>query len=169
MKILSEHLESLRELYINQLRHMYSAETQIMEALPKLTKASLDPDLKSALETHLQETRAQAVRLEQILGRVEGSNKSQKNKGMAALLMEGDDIVTDATAPTVRDAAIIAAAQKVEHYEIAAYGTLRRYAEILGQTRDVSLLQETLQEEKHADELLSRIAGNANVRADRAA
>lgn len=169
MKILSEHLDSLRELYTNQLRQMYSAESQIIDALPKLIEAATVPELKSALQTHLQETRGHVARLEQILNRGEGEVKSKKNKGADALLTEGNDIVTDATNPAVRDAAIIGAAQKVEHYEIAAYGTLRRYAEILNQSQDTGLLQQTLQEEKHADEVLTSIADSANIKADRAA
>jgi len=169
MKILSEHLSSLRELYINQLRQMYSAESQITEALPKLIEAATAPELRAALETHLQETRGQVARVEQILNRTEGPVKSKTNKGIDALLTEGNDIVTDASNPAVRDAAIVGAAQKVEHYEIAAYGTLRRYAEILNQSQDVGLLQQTLQEEKHADEVLTSIADRANLEADRAA
>jgi ferritin-like metal-binding protein YciE len=169
MKILSEHLSSLRELYINQLRQMYSAESQITEALPKLIEAATAPELRAALETHLQETRGQVARVEQILNRTEGPVKSKTNKGIDALLTEGNDIVTDASNPAVRDAAIVGAAQKVEHYEIAAYGTLRRYAEILNQSQDVGLLQQTLQEEKHADEVLTIIADSANLEADRAA
>jgi len=169
MKILSEHLSSLRELYINQLRQMYSAESQITEALPKLIEAATAPELRAALETHLQETRGQVARVEQILNRTEGPVKSKTNKGIDALLTEGNDIVTDASNPAVRDAAIVGAAQKVEHYEIAAYGTLRRYAEILNQSQDVGLLQQTLQEEKHADEVLTIIADGANLEADRAA
>ncbi len=169
MKFLSEHLASLRELYINQLRQMHSAEAQITDALPKMIEAAAAPELKSALETHLQETRGQSARLEQILSRTDGGVKSKKNKGIDTLITEGNDVITDADNASVRDAAIIAAAQKVEHYEIAAYGTLRTYAEILNETQDASLLQQTLQEEKHADEVLTNIAGSANRAADRAA
>jgi ferritin-like metal-binding protein YciE len=169
MKILSEHLDSLRELYINQLRHLYSAETQITDALPKMIESATAPELKSALQTHLQETRGHVTRLDQILSRSQGAVKAKKNKGLDALITEGEDVITDTTDPAVRDAGIIAAAQKVEHYEIAAYGTLRRYAEILNETQDASLLQQTLQEEKHADEILTSIADTANRQADRAA
>jgi len=169
MKFLSEHLGSLRELYINQLRHMYSGETQITDALPKMIEAAAAPELKSALETHLQETRGQSARLEQILSRTDSGVKSMKNKGIDALIAGGEDVIKDADNVSVRDAAIIAAAQKIEHYEIAAYGTLRRYAEILNETQDASLLQQTLREEKHADEILTNIADSANRAADRAA
>ena len=169
MKILSEHLGSLRELYINQLRQLYSAESQIIEALPKMIEAATAPELKSALQAHLQETRGHVARLDQILSRSQGPVKPKKNKGLDALIVEGEDVVTDAKDPAVRDAGIIGAAQKVEHYEIAAYGTLRRYAEILNENQEASLLQQTLQEEKHADEVLTSIAETANREADRAA
>jgi len=169
MKILSEHLDSLRELYINQLRQLYSAETQITEALPKMIEAATAPELKAALQTHLQETRGHVTRLDQILSPSEGPVKPKKNKGLDALITEGNDVVTDATDPAVRDAGLIGAAQKIEHYEMAAYGTLRRYAEILNENQDAALLQQTLQEEKHADETLTSIAESANRQADRAA
>ena len=124
---------------------MYSGESQITDALPKMIEAAAAPELKSALETHLQETRGQSARLEQILSRTDSGVKSKKNKGIDALIAEGEDVVADADDVSVRDAAIIAAAKKVEHYEIAAYGTLRRYAEILNETQGASLLQQTLQ------------------------
>lgn len=148
---------------------MYSGESQITDALPKMIEAAAVPELKSALETHLQETRGQSARLEQILSRTDSGVKSKKNKGIDALIAEEEDVVADADDVSVRDAAIIAAAQKGEHYEIAAYGTLRRYAEILNETQDASLLQQTLQEEKHADEILTNIAERANRAADRVA
>ena len=148
---------------------MYSGESQITDAIPKMIEAAAAPELKSAMETHLQETRGQSARLEQILSRTDSGVKSKKNKGIDALIAEEEDVVADADDVSVRDAAIIAAAQKGEHYEIAAYGTLRRYAEILNETQDASLLQQTLQEEKHADEILSNIAERANRAADRAA
>ncbi|PYX37668.1 MAG: ferritin-like domain-containing protein [Acidobacteria bacterium] len=124
---------------------MYSGESQITDALPKMIEAAAAPESKSALETHLQETRGQSARLEQILSRTDSGVKSKKNKGIDALIAEEEDVVADADDVSVRDAAIIAAAKKVEHYEIAAYGTLRRYAEILNETQGASLLQQTLQ------------------------
>jgi ferritin-like metal-binding protein YciE len=169
MKILSEHLDSLRELYLNQLQYLHSAETQITEALPKMIDSAREPQLKQALEKHLQETRGHVTRLERILDRTEGSVKSKKNKGLDALITEGEDLVTDASNDAVRDAGIIGAAQKVEHYEIAAYGTVRRWAQILGETQDASLLEQTLQEEKNADQILTSIADSPNREADRAA
>jgi ferritin-like metal-binding protein YciE len=169
MKFFSANLDNLRKLYIDQLQQLYSAEDQITEALPKMVKASSDPQLKQALETHLQETRGHLSRLEQILQQGTGKVDSKKNKGIAALITEGEDVISDATDESVRDAGIIAAAQKVEHYEMAAYGTVRNFAEILGNMDQSELLEKTLEEEKHADAVLTQISDSANTRADRAA
>ena len=169
MKFFSANLDNLRKLYIDQLQQLYSAETQITEALPKMIKKSTEPELKQALDTHLQETRGHVARLEQILQRSTSKVDSKKNKGIAALITEGEDIITDATDDSVRDAGIIAAAQKVEHYEMAAYGTIRSFAEILGETEHANLLEKTLEEEKHADAVLTSISGKANTQAERAA
>ncbi len=169
MKFISANLDNLRKLYIDQLQHLHSAETQITKALPKMIEKSTDPQLKQALETHLQETRGHVTRLEQILRQCTGQVDSKKNKGMAALITEGDDLITDANDESVRDAGIIAAAQKVEHYEMAAYGTVRTFAEIIGETQQADLLDKTLDEEKHADSVLTQISDSANTRADKAA
>lgn len=169
MKFFSANLDSLRKLYIDQLKQLYSVEDQITEALPKMIKESHEPELKRALETHLEETRGHLTRLERILQQSAGGVESKKNKGIAALITEGEDVIKDATDDSVRDAGIIAAAQKVEHYEMAAYGTVRNFAEILGHTEHAELLDKTLDEEKHADAVLTRIADSANSRADRAA
>ena len=169
MKFMSANLESLRELYIDQLQHLHSAETQITDALPKMIEKATDPQLKRALDTHLQETRSHVTRLEQILRNAEGDVDSKKNKGIAALITDGEDVIKDASDPSVRDAGIIAAAQHVEHYEMASYGTVRSWAEILGHTDHAELLEKTLDEEKHADALLTQIADTANTMADKAA
>ncbi|HET9307348.1 MAG TPA: ferritin-like domain-containing protein [Candidatus Sulfotelmatobacter sp.] len=169
MKFISANLENLRALYTNELQHLHSAETQITDALPKMIEKSTDPQLKQGLETHLQETRGHVARLEQILQRTAGQVDSKKNKGIAALITEGEDIIKDAKSDAVRDAGIIAAAQKVEHYEMAAYGTVRTWAEILGLTDQADLLEQTLDEEKHADAVLTQISDSANTRAERAA
>lgn len=169
MKFISANLDNLRKLYVDQLQHLHSAETQITDALPKMIEKSTDAQLKRALETHLQETRGHVARLEQILQNSMGKVDSKKNKGIAALITEGEDIITDASDEAVRDAGIIGAAQKVEHYEIAAYGTLRTFAEILGLIDEADVLETTLDEEKHADVLLTQIADTANTRADKAA
>ena len=169
MKFFSANLDSLRKLYLDQLQQLHSAETQITEALPKMIQASTEPQLKNALQTHLQETRGQVARLEQILNQATGSVDSKKCKGIAALITEGEDVIKDAVDTSVRDAGIIAAAQKVEHYEMAAYGTVRSFAEILGEENQANLLEQTLEEEKHADEVLTGIADTANTQADKAA
>jgi len=169
MKFLSANLENLKALYIDQLRQLHSAETQITDALPKMIEKASDSQLKQALESHLQETRGHVTRLERILQQTMGKVDAKKNKGIAALITEGEDVITDAKVEPVRDAGIIAAAQKVEHYEMAAYGTVRTYAEILGLTEQADLLEQTLDEEKHADAVLTQISDSANTRAERAA
>ena len=169
MKFFSANLDSLRKLYLDQLQQLHSAETQITEALPKMIQAATEPQLKNALQTHLQETRGHVARLEQILNQATGSVDSKKSKGIAALISEGEDVIKDAVDTSVRDAGIIAAAQKVEHYEMAAYGTVRTFAEILGNDAQASLLDQTLEEEKHADSVLTQISDTANTKADKAA
>ncbi len=169
MKFMSANLDNLRKLYVDQLQHLHSCETQITKALPKMIEKASDPQLKHALETHLQETRGHVARIEQILQNSVGEVGSKKNKGIAALITEGEDLITDASDQAVRDAGIIASAQKVEHYEMAAYGTVRTFAEILGQTQEADLLERTLEEEKQADAILTEISDSANTRADRAA
>jgi ferritin-like metal-binding protein YciE len=169
MKFFSANLDSLRKLYFDQLQQLHSAETQITEALPKMIQSATEPQLKNALQTHLQETKGHVARLEQILNEAKGSVDSKKSKGMAALITEGEDVIKDAADQSVRDAGITAAAQKVEHYEIAAYGTVRNFAEILGKDSDARLLDQTLEEEKHADSILTGISDTANTKADKAA
>jgi ferritin-like metal-binding protein YciE len=168
MKFFSENLANLRELYINQLQMLVSTEEQIIDALPKMVEKATDPALKEALNTHLQETRAQLSRVQQILNKT-GEAKSMKCKALAGLVTEAEDMIKDAGDDSVRDAAIISAAQRVEHYEIAVYGTLVFFGEILGETNAVELLDQTLSEEKHADELLTEIADRVNVDAEKAA
>ncbi|MFY9792861.1 MAG: ferritin-like domain-containing protein [Candidatus Sulfotelmatobacter sp.] len=169
MKFFSANLDSLRKLYIDQLQQLHSVETQITDALPKMIQSATEPQLKNALQTHLQETKGHVARLEQILNQATGSVDSKKSKGMAALITEGEDVIKDAADNSVRDAGIIAAAQKVEHYEMAAYGTVRTFAEILGHDAQAALLDQTLEEEKHADSVLTQISDTANTRADKAA
>jgi ferritin-like metal-binding protein YciE len=133
-----------------------------------MIEAANEPQLRQALQTHLQETETHVSRLDEILSLAEGSTSSRKCKGIAALISEGEDVIKDATDESVRDAGIIAAAQKVEHYEIAAYGTVRTFAEILGEETHVDLLDKTLDEEKHADAVLTEIADTANTKAGKA-
>ena len=169
MAIFSANLENLRELYINQLQHLYSVETQLTEALPKMADAATDTQLKQAFTSHLQETRRHVTRLKEILGKSEQSADSKKAKAMAALISEGEEMIKDAKDNAVRDAGLILAAQRAEHYEIASYGAVRRYAELLGEEKAAQMLDETEKEEGHADHLLTEISKSANPRANKAA
>lgn len=134
-----------------------------------MIEVSTEAELQRALETHLEETRGHVSRLVGILKADTGKSRSKKCKGMSAVIAEGQNVITEATDDSVRDAGIISAAQRIEHYEIAAYGTVRNFAEILGKTEEAELLEKTLEEEKHADEVLTQISDSANTQADRAA
>lgn len=152
-------MKDLRALFEEQIKDLYSSETQIIKTLPEMIDAAHDDDLRSALEDHLKETEEQKDRLEQ-LSKDQGFKPSgHKCKGMEGILEEGDELVGEAAEDdNVRDAAIIAAAQKVEHYEMAGYGTARAYARMLGLDDVATTLQRTLDEEQDADERLTRIA-----------
>jgi ferritin-like metal-binding protein YciE len=164
------NLESLHDLYLSELADLYSAEEQIVKALPKMIEKAQNPELRQALEDHLEETRGHVERLEQVF-EMHGENlEKQKCKGMEGVLKEGDELVGKDAPPSVRDAAIISAAQRVEHYEMAAYGTVRTWAEQLGYEKAAAVLQETLDEEMTADEKLTDIAAGAvNLEAVRTA
>lgn len=169
MKFFSANLETLRELYHDQLRMLLSTEEQITEALPKMIEKATDPELKRAFQTHLQETREHVTRIQQILREETNEAKSSRCKVLAALVSEAEDMIKDATDESVRDAALISAAQRVEHYEIATYGAVRHWAYILGEADQVALLDRTIKEEGHADHLLTSIANRVNVEADKVA
>ncbi len=166
MSLFSEKLETLHDLYLNELRDLYSAETQLIEALPLMADAATDPELKQAFTEHLEQTRVHAERLEEIfegLGEKPGNETCDAMKG---LIKEGGKMIDATGSDDVRDAGLIGAAQRVEHYEMAAYGTTRALAQRLGHRDAASLLQETLDEEGEADELLSSIAeGHVNDQA----
>lgn len=163
-------LESLHDLYLVELTDLYSVEKQIVKALPKMIKKSDSAELRQALEDHLAETNGHVARLEQIFEMHGESPKSTKCKGMEGILAEGDELVAKDATPPVRDAAIISAAQRVEHYEMAVYGTVRTYAEQLGHERAVAMLQETLDEEHAANDTLTNIAtSRVNIEASRTA
>lgn len=151
-------LDNLTKLYIEQLKDVYSAETQVTRALPKMVKAAHDPSLQQAFQSHLEETKTHVERLESIFKMLERSTRGPKCKGMAGLLEEGADLMKEDITPEVLDAGLIAAAQRVEHYEIAAYGTIRTFAQRLGHTEIASLLQQTLDEEYAADQKLTALA-----------
>lgn len=159
---------NLQELFVDNLKDLYSAEKQILKALPKLIKGAKNEDLASALEEHRGVTEQHVARLERIFKDFGKTPRAKHCKGMEGLLEEGSEVLEEFEASDVRDAGMIVAAQKVEHYEIAAYGSLRTFAEVLGQDDAVALIEQTLEEEKEADQKLSELA-EASIDADAAA
>jgi ferritin-like metal-binding protein YciE len=158
-------LETLRDLYVQELKDLYSAENQIIKALPKMAKATKNRRLASAFNQHLGQTRRQAKRLERILKSHKESTRAPKCEGMEGLLKEGESVLKQAE-KDVRDAGLIAAAQRVEHYEMAGYGCARTYAQLLGDAAGARLLNTSLQEEGQTDKKLTRLAKSAiNLRA----
>jgi ferritin-like metal-binding protein YciE len=151
-------LTSLQDLFVEELKDVYSAEKQILKALPKMVKNASSPELGHAFENHRKQTEGQVVRLEAIFQELGESPGRKKCKGMEGVLAEGEEILEEEGDEAVIDAALISAAQRVEHYEIAAYGCLRTYATLLGQTKAATLLGQTLREEEAADQLLSKLA-----------
>jgi ferritin-like metal-binding protein YciE len=160
---------SLRDLYIDELRDLYSSETQLVKALPKLAKASSNEQLREAFEEHLQQTEEHVSRLEQIFEKLNEKPTGKKCMGMEGLVKEGAETMGEDYPDEVMDAAVIGAAQRVEHYEIAAYGTVREMAKILGEDDHVSLIEETLEEEKQADQKLTELSEEINEAASRLA
>jgi ferritin-like metal-binding protein YciE len=156
-------VESLRDLYLEQLQDLYSAEQQLIKALPKMAKASSSEELRAAFEDHLGQTRQHAQRIETIFEQMGEKVGAKKCKGMEGLVKEGSEVMEEEMEDGIKDAAIIAAAQRVEHYEIAGYGCVHAYAERLGDDKAASLLEQTLEEEKQADELLNGIAEQLNM------
>jgi len=157
---------SLQDLYVEQLQDLYSAENQLIKVLPKMVEAATSDELRTAIEEHLEKTKQHAARLEKIFSRIGESAKGAKCKGMEGLLEEGSEVIEDdEMEEEVKDAAMIAAAQRVEHYEIAGYGCVRTYATLLGDREAAALLEQTLEEEKEADETLTEIAEQINVEA----
>ena len=158
--------EGLKELYIDELKDLYSAENQLVKALPKMAKAASSDELRQGFEKHLKQTQEHVQRLEKIFQGLGESAKGKKCKGMEGLIEEGSEAMQEDYDGSVLDAALIGAAQRVEHYEIAGYGTVRSMAETLGEDDHVSLLEETLQEEKETDEKLTELASQINVEAN---
>ena len=150
--------KTMQDLLIEDLRDIYHAEKQIMKALPKLAKAAHSEQLRQAFELHLEQTRGQVERLEQVFEELDTRSRGKHCEAMEGLINEAREILEMGLAPEVQDAALIAAAQKVEHYEIASYGTLCTFAKQLGETEALKLLKETLAEEKATDEKLSMLA-----------
>jgi ferritin-like metal-binding protein YciE len=163
-------LESLHDLYLSELSDLYSAEKQIVKALPKMIEKVQSAELRQALEDHLEQTKGHVERLEEVFEMHGESPARQKCKGMEGVLEEGSELVGKDATPAVRDAAIISAGQRVEHYEMAVYGTVRTWAQQLGHERAAAVLQQTLDEEMAADEKLTKIANSqVNIEATRTA
>jgi ferritin-like metal-binding protein YciE len=155
----------LKELYIEELKDIYSAESQLVKALPKMAKASNSDELRAGFEEHLEQTKGHVKRLEQIFSALGEKPTGKKCKGMEGLIEEGSEMMDEDLEDEALDAGLISAAQRVEHYEIAAYGTVRTYANILGEDEAASLLEETLEEEKETDQKLTQLAEQINVEA----
>src|SRR5918996_795438 len=155
---MAEETNPLEELLVDELKDLYSAEKQIVQALPRMAKAVSSPELRRAFERHLEETKRQVQRLDQIGGDLDIRLTGKKCKGMEGLIAEGKDLMEEDLDENALDAGIIGAAQKVEHYEIAAYGTARTHAEMLGYRRVAKLLQQTLNEEGATDKKLTQLA-----------
>jgi ferritin-like metal-binding protein YciE len=162
-------MTELRDLFVEELKDLYSAENQIIKALPKMIKAATSEELKAGFEEHLEQTKGHVERLEQIFKDLDESPRGKKCKGMEGLLEEGKELMEEDAEAEVLDAGLIAAAQHVEHYEIAGYGCVRTYADLLGEKKAAQLLQKTLDEEKQTDQKLTKLAESINVEAEKAA
>jgi ferritin-like metal-binding protein YciE len=156
-------LSTPRDLLVTELKDLYSAETQLIRALPKMAKAATTPKLQQAFNTHLEETRIHAERLEEIMSGLDESPRGKKCVAMEGLIEEGKEVMEEDAEPGILDLALISAAQKVEHYEIAGYGTARTLAELAGESRIAKILQKTLDEEGKTDKLLTSIAETVSV------
>ena len=161
--------ETLQDLYFHELKDLYSAEKQILRALPKITKNASSPALREGLEKHREETRIQMERLEQIFERHGKSTRGAKCKGTEGILEEAEDWIMEEAQPAVMDSGIIAMMQRVEHYEVAGYGCARTFANLLGLREDETLLNQTLQEEADADKKLTHVAERINAEAKKPA
>ena len=162
-------VESIEDLFLDELKDLYSAEKQILKALPKMVKAASAPKLVAAFQSHLEETKGQVARLEQIFESLGKKGTGKVCKGMKGVLEEGAEVIEEVKKGTVRDAGLITAAQRVEHYEMAGYGGVRAFAQLLGKKDIVKLLEATLSEEKAADEKLTMISETVNQQASTAA
>ncbi|HEV7515458.1 MAG TPA: ferritin-like domain-containing protein [Thermoanaerobaculia bacterium] len=159
-------IDTLQKLYVEELRDLHSAERQIIQALPRMIKAATSPELKAGLQEHLDVTKEQLARLDQIFEKLGKKGTGKKCKGMEGVLADGKELLEEDMAPEVLDAGIISAAQHVEHYEMAGYGTVRTYAQLLGEKEAAKLLQQTLDEEGDADKKLTQLAERINVEAE---
>jgi len=155
---MASKMQTLDDLFVDLLKDLYSAEKQLVKALPKMAKNASSSDLQKAFQQHLRQTEAQVERIDRIFTELGGSPRGKKCVGMEGLIEEGNEIMKEDAEPEVMDAGLIAAAQKVEHYEIASYGTARAWAQRLGYDKAARMLQETLDEESMANEKLTQIA-----------
>lgn len=160
-------LDSLHDLFVNELKDLYNAENQLLKALPKMAKKASAAELQAAFTEHLEVTRGQVERLEQVFAELGVSPKGKKCKAMEGLIEEGKEVIEEDGNPAVIDAALIACAQRVEHYEIAGYGCVRTYANLLGFSKAAGLLQETLDEEGEADKTLTEPGRNCDQSSSR--
>ena len=158
-------ITNLRDVFVEQLKDLYSAEHQLIKALPKMAKAATSPELAQGFEDHLKQTKGHANRLEQIFKKLDQKPTEKKCKAMEGLIKEGAETIGENASPAAKDAMLIAAAQRVEHYEIAGYGTVKTYAKLLDEDEAVSLLEQTLQEEVDTDEKLTEAAESINEEA----
>lgn len=163
------HIDSMEKLFVDELRDLYSAETQITKTLPKMAKAATSNELRAAFEHHLKETEEHVKRLEQIFESLGQSPKGETCDGIKGIIDEGEKNLKNTKEGPVRDEALISAAQRVEHYEMAGYGTVRTYAERMGKAQIVQLLERTLHEEKAADEKLTKVSSTVHSQMQRAA
>lgn len=159
-------IENLRQLFIDELQDLYSTEDQIIEALPKMAEKASSPELRKGFKTHLQQSKEHQQRLDRIFDQIPDVDRDEKTcEGIKGIIKEGEKLMKDAKDADTRDAGMIAAAQRVEHYEIAGYGTVRTYAQLLGKPQWAKLLQQTLEEEKETDQLLNQLAERINLEA----
>jgi ferritin-like metal-binding protein YciE len=158
--------EGLKELYVEELKDLYNAENQLVKALPKMARTASSEELRQGFEEHLEQTRGHVERLEKIFESLEENPKGKKCMGMEGLVKEGSEVMSEDFDGALMDAALIGAAQRVEHYEIAAYGTVSEFAKLLGENEHVTLLEETLREEKETDEKLTSLAKEINSQAN---
>src|ERR1700676_295625 len=158
-------MNRLKHLYVEELKDLYSAESQMVKALPKMAKAATSEELRAGFEEHLEQTKGHVSRLEEIFKALGESPKGKKCKGMEGLIKEGGEMIEEDPAPEELDAGLISAAQRVEHYEIAGYGCVSAYAKLLGEDQAEALLRQTLEEEKETDEKLTQLSGRINVEA----
>ena len=156
---------NLKSLYVDELRDIYNSEQQLIKALPKMAKAANSEELRKGFEEHLEQTRQHATRLEQILSALGEPVKGKKCKGMAGIVAEGGEMMSEDFDGALMDAALISAAQRVEHYEIAAYGAVHAYSELMGESVAASLLQQTLEEEKQTNQKLTELSEQINSEA----